>query len=174
MRKIIFIGTLHAGLTPKNELGKILDSLKPDQLFIEIPPEAVDNKRIFAYPDEMIFALRWAKRNRILVSGFDANIEIIKKGKTEKDSRAVLRKQKMIIKKYGWRNFNRERFSELLDKEAKDLIDLRKWRLREEKMAKNIAAELIKSGTIIILTGVSHLSFFEKKFRRAEFSFRRH
>ena len=35
-RKIIVIGTLHAGITPNNELKAVIESFKPDQLLVEI------------------------------------------------------------------------------------------------------------------------------------------
>lgn len=40
MQKIFIIGTIHGKYTPKEELGEILEDLKPDQVLVELsnPP----------------------------------------------------------------------------------------------------------------------------------------
>jgi len=173
MRKIIFIGTLHAGLTPKNELRKILYSLNPNQLFVEVQQSEINSDNLSGYPEEMVFALKWARKNRILVRGFDVDIDVLKDPKNKNNNLLVLKKQKKIVKKHSWKDFNKDKYNELLNfAEANNLIDWQKWKLREKAMSSNIKRDMIKSGIIVIFTGTGHLSFFEKKFDKAEFPLR--
>ncbi len=173
MKKLFFIGTLHAGLTPTKELAQILVSLKPDQLLLEIHQEDISNNYLKNYPVEMIFALRWAKRNKIQVKGFTSHIEMLAKGKNQKDNLSVIKEQKKIIKQYSWHDFNKEKYAKLLNtKNFKALIDLKAWGKCEKVMAKNIKKYQIKNGISVVLCGVGHLSFFEKKFKKAVFPLR--
>lgn len=63
MRKIIIIGTLHAGLTPNQELKEFLEYTKPTQVLVEILEEDLHQKKLDSYPSEMVYTLKWAKQN---------------------------------------------------------------------------------------------------------------
>ena len=173
MKKLFFIGTLHAGITPNKELAQILKTLKPDQLLVEIHQKDVVNNYLKNYPVEMVFALRWAKRNKIQVKGFAHHIDMLAKGKTQKDNLVVIQEQKKVIKKYFWHDFNKEKYTKLLNtKNFKPLIDQKAWKQCEEAMARNIKKYQSKKGVSVVLCGVGHLSFFEKKFKQAIFPLR--
>lgn len=170
MRKIIIIGTLHVGLTPKNELQELLDRFKPDQLLVELSNDDIINDKIGLYSDEMLFAYDWAKDNDVLVNGFDANISVLSAAKNEEDNNEVIEEQKKIIEKYSWKDFNKTSYLKLLntEKEAR-LIDRKKWDLREEKMLENILENIIPEGMVLIVTGSGHIPFFEKNIKDAIF-----
>jgi pheromone shutdown protein TraB len=169
MRKIIVIGTLHAGLTPKNELKDILSSYKPDQLLVEIQEKDIQAKTISSYSDEMVFAYEWAKENNILVIGFDVNINILKEGKTQADNQRVIEKQKAIIHQHDWKDFNQNKYLKLLDEFKRNLVDGEKWKEREKKMLSNILDNVINTGVIVVLTGAGHIPFFIEHLKDAEF-----
>lgn len=170
MQKIIFIGTIH-GFTPIKDLEEIFEKYKPNQILIEICQKDVLNNSIESYPKEMIEAYHWAKNNKIKVVGFDSKINVFAEKKTEEDNKKVIEEEGEIIKKHGWKDFNKEKFLELLDKLENGLTDERKFRLRQEKMFCNITDNLAE-GTNIIITGAGHLKFFENKFPVAIFPLR--
>lgn len=64
MQEYFIIGTLHSGLTPKDELEGLLAEIKPDQLLVELPEgyDAKDIKDREVVPDEMLFAHSWAQK----------------------------------------------------------------------------------------------------------------
>ena len=57
----------------------------------------------------MIFAHRWAIKNKKEANGFDVDIDVLKKNLTKKQSKEV---DKEFLKKYGkynWKWFNRKK-----------------------------------------------------------------
>ena len=80
LRKIIVIGTLHAGITPNNELKDVIESFEPDQLLVEIVNDDIVKNDLSSYPPEMIFAFEWAKSNKVKVAGFDSKIDVFREG----------------------------------------------------------------------------------------------
>lgn len=93
-RKIIVIGTLHAGITPNNELKEVMESFKPDQLLVEIARDDIVENNVSSYPPEMIFAFEWAKVNNVQVDGFDSKIHVFREGVVPQDNEALIDKQK--------------------------------------------------------------------------------
>lgn len=172
-RKIIVIGTLHAGITPNNELKETIESFQPDQLLIEIANDDIVKKNLSLYPPEMIFTFEWAKNNNVKVAGFDSKINVFREGAIPEDNQAIIEKQKKLIKKLSWKDFNRIENEKLLDVDDLNvLIDKDNERARENEMLKNIEANIIETGTVVIITGTSHLNFFERNIKDAIFPFR--
>lgn len=172
-RKIIVIGTLHAGITPNNELKEIIESFEPNQLLIEIANDDIVKNDINSYPPEMIFAFEWAKNNNVKVAGFDSKINVFREGVMPKDNQAIIEKQKKLIKNLSWKDFNKIENEKLLDIDGLDeLIDQDKEKVRESEMLKNIETNIAESGTIVIITGTAHLNFFEQNIKDAIFPFR--
>jgi pheromone shutdown protein TraB len=172
-RKIIIIGTLHAGITPANELEEAIKSFSPDQVMVEIIDGDIEKNNLELYPPEMIFALKWAKNNNVKVFGFDSRINVFKNGITPKDNEAVIAKQKELIKNLSWKEFNKIENEKLLDvEELDDLVDKKKEDERESEMLKNIQNNIIENGTVVIITGIAHLDFFEKNIKDAILPFR--
>lgn len=173
MRKIIIIGTLHAGLTPNKELQKILAKYNPAQVLVEIAHEDLNNTKFEFYPSEMVFAYNWAKSRNIPVAGFDSKINVFRDGSSDDQNQKAIAEQKQIMKKYTWIDMNKEVNSVKLNTpSARIIIDKAKDNLRNQDMLKNIKKKMIGKGTILILTGCNHLSFFEKKISTAQFPFR--
>lgn len=78
-----------------------------------------------------------------------------------------------MIKKLSWKDFNKIENEKLLDVDGlNDIIDQDKEKLRENEMLKNIEVSMIRSGTVVIITGTAHLSFFERKIQDAILPFR--
>lgn len=71
MKEVIVLGTIHLNWTPKNELEKKLEDLKPDKLLVELSPEELKNPREDSIRDEMFVAYDWAIANQIPVAVFD-------------------------------------------------------------------------------------------------------
>jgi pheromone shutdown protein TraB len=172
-RKIIVIGTLHAGITPNNELKAAIESFEPDQLLLEIANDDIVKNDLSPYPPEMIFAFEWAKSNNVKVAGFDSKINVFREGVMPEHNQAIIDKQKKLIKKLSWKDFNKIENEKLLDVDGSDeLIDQDKERVRENEMLKNIEENIIENGTIVIITGTAHLNFFERNIKDAIFPFR--
>lgn len=173
MRKMIFVGTLHANMTPKKELAEILKSYKPDQLLVEIQQKDLEKRNLANYPDEMVFAADWGKRNGIPVYGFDSPISELAEGKTEEDNEELIKNTEQIVLRHNWKDFNKDKYQELLSTpEEEELIDDAKALQREQEMLKNILENAADKGVVIILTGSYHLKFFEKELPKALFPFR--
>ena len=176
MRKIIIVGTLHAGLTPEDELKEVLEKFNPDQVLVEIIQKDIDNKKFDSYPSEMIFAYKWANNKGIKVRGFDYKINVLKEKMTEEDNKKVIEEQKELIKKTGkfdWKDMNKEENLKLLKIEsAERLVDPKKEKKREIEMLENINKVMISKGVVVIITGVGHLGFFRKNIKDALFPFR--
>lgn len=172
-RKIIVIGTLHAGITPNNELEAVIKSFQPDQLLVEIANDDIVKDDLSLYPPEMIFAFEWAKNNKVSVIGFDAKINVFQEGIMPEDNQVIIEKQKELMKNLSWKNFNNIENEKLLDVDGfEKLIDRNKERVRENEMLKNIETNITESGTIVIITGTAHLNFFEQHIKDAIFPFR--
>ncbi|MFH1972091.1 MAG: hypothetical protein ABIJ18_01295 [archaeon] len=168
MRKIIIIGTLHAGLTSKNELQKILEKINPDQLLVEIAEEDIKNGKFDLYPPEMIFAYKWGKKRRINVNGFDSKINVIRKGLTEEDNQQVIKEQKKLMQNLNWKDMNKSKnLKKIKTNSSKKLIDPIKEAKRESELLKNIKKTMIPDGIITIITGCGHLDFFSKHIKGA-------
>jgi len=173
MTKLIVIGTLHAGLTPEEELFDILNNLKLEILLIEMVQKDVEMEILNNYPPEMISAYHWAKKQNISVYGFDSAIHTLRDGMTEQDNQDAIDKQKEIMKKFTWKDINKEKNLALLNGNLwEKLVDPNKHRRREEEMIKNIKHILDSTKTTIILTGCAHLKTFEQTFPQAIFPFR--
>lgn len=170
--KIIIIGTLHANGTPHNELAKVLEKYKPDQLLVEITQKDIEEEKLTKYPDEMIFAYNWAKKTDTKVNGFDSKINVMKEKKTEKDNRKAIEESQKLRGKLTWKDMNKENNLQITFPSWKDLVDWRKWDAREEEMLANIKNHFNLEGIVLILTGASHLKYFEKHLKDAEFPFR--
>ena len=97
---------------------------------------------------------------------------VMKEGKNKEDNEKVILKQEKIIKKYDWKQFNQEKLNTKLNSLSKNLINKNNWNLREEEMSKNIQKSISKKGTVVVLTGCAHLSYFEKAFPKAKFPLR--
>jgi pheromone shutdown protein TraB len=172
-KKIIIIGTLHAGITPNNELKEVIEGFEPDQLLIEIANDDIIENDLISYPPEMIFALEWAKNNNVKVCGFDSKIDVFRKGIMPEENQAMIEKQKKLIKNISWKDFNKIKNEKVLDVDGLDeLIDHEKERMREYEMLNNIESNIIESGTIVVITGIAHLNFFERNIKDAIFPFR--
>jgi pheromone shutdown protein TraB len=172
-RKIIVIGTLHAGITPNNELKEVIESFKPNQLLVEIVNDDIIKNDLSSYPPEMVFAYEWAKNSNVKVAGFDSKINVFREGVMPEDNQAMIEKQKKLMKKLSWKDFNKIENEQLLDVDGLDeLIDQGKERVRKNEMLKNIEANIAESGTILIITGTAHLNYFELNIKDAIFPFR--
>ena len=174
MRRIIVIGTIHGGFTSHKELKMTLEKINPDKLLIEIAKDNIKNNKLKYYPPEMLFAYKWAKANNIRVSGFDPQINELKKHVTKKDKNKLMREQIKLLGNKSWKVMNREKNSKIFNTSYYySLIDRKKEYKRNKMMLQNIKRLLLKKGTTLVLTGSGHLNFFEKHLRNAEFPFRK-
>lgn len=180
MRTVV-IGTLHLGLTRRNDLRKILEELKPAQLLVELPEEPTARLRASQHSDEMAFAAMWAETKSIPVGFFDVNEGgILKDGVSENDSdfKRLVDEQVAELKAFPWQDLNRRdvwekgRLGEVERELYSQYFDAEKWEVRERKMLENIKRLTGKEGTTVILTGAGHLVFFQKELPNAEFPYR--
>lgn len=172
MKRIIVIGTLHAGLTPNLELEQVLEKYKPNQLLVEIDQEDIDAGNISLYPPEMIFAYSWAISKSIKVYGFDCKMNIFSEEKNQTDNQVVIMDQKRVMGKLTWKDMNKKDNLKILNVPLEDgLIDQNKEKEREIKMLENIRS-LNLNGTVVVLTGCKHLKLFEENLNEAIFPFR--
>jgi hypothetical protein len=175
MQRIIVIGTLHAGLTPEDELEELLTAYEPSQVLIEIAQEDIDDENISTYPPEMVFAYVWAHRNGVSANGFDCKINVFREGVTDVDNQALIKRQKSLMEGLclTWRDVNKSKNNKRIDlEEVDDITDAEAERERENQMLENIRKHMIGGGTILILTGCAHLDFFEENIPNAEFPLR--
>lgn len=170
MKKVIIIGTLHAGLTQENELKEILKKYNPNQLLIEVAQADIKNGKLNSCPPEMVFAYNWAKKNKIRVNGFDSKIDVYKKGITEEDNKRVIKEQKKLMKNLSWKEMNKsENLKKINTSSARKLVNPEKEEKREYEMLKNINKAMIYNGTILIVTGCGHLDFLKRYVKGAIF-----
>jgi len=181
MQRVVVIGTLHLGLTPKSELKKTLDELDPDQLLVELPADKSVRVDAAAHSDEMQFAANWAGTKGIPVNFFDINTGSILKGdnvEDDPDYQKLVAEEITEAKAYTWKQLNSKapwekgRLGEIGRNMFRDYIDLEKWNAREVSMLENIERLMLRDGTIIILTGAGHLDFFENNLPGADLLFR--
>lgn len=173
MRKIIVIGTLHAGSTPNKELKAVLERYEPDQLLVEIAQKDIDRGKIVSYPPEMRFVCKWGKRMRIKVSGFDSKINVMKKGVTERDNQRLIKEEGWLMRGLTWKDLNKSSNLKKIDTPLYHrIVDHKKERKREVQMAKNIINSMVSRGAVVIVTGAGHLDFFQKRIPNAIFPFR--
>jgi uncharacterized protein (UPF0335 family) len=171
MSNLIFIGTLHGGLTPEQELIKIVEGFQPSILLVEINQEDVENKNTKEYPEEMQAILQWGEHRQIEIHGFDSNIDPLQKNISESDLKRLDEEQQEILDEHNWEEFNKETKSEALKTTSwHKVINLRRWDEREQEMYQNIVRITSDSaGIIVVVTGSGHLSFFKSKFSSAQF-----
>ena len=184
MREIYVIGVIH-NLVSEKETIDVLEKFNPDQVMIEVLEEHLKNKKFKEYGKEFFHAYKWCKKNKKRVIGFD----YWKKGwPTSKDmSKSEKKEYKKIekilikiVKRYGWKKFNKKKYENLLDiyvDKAKKSVPYIKeiyevLPIRQKQMLKNIRKSMIKKGKLLILTGAGHLDFFQKKLKGAIFPFR--
>jgi pheromone shutdown protein TraB len=179
MKNMYVVGTLHQGCVPEEELVDVLESFKPDQLFLELPDEPLEDiVKSGDIRDEMIYAYQWAKKNNILVHCFDSEINTFRDGITvdSPEFKKLLVEQTEILKnsKITWKQHNKKQYDSLLDHPLIAVIsDPAKELQREKDMLQKIRKHSIQEGVILILTGAGHLSFFESELPEATFPFRR-
>ncbi|MBU0530931.1 hypothetical protein KJ910_00325 [Patescibacteria group bacterium] len=164
MKKIIILGTLHAGLTPNEDLVAELKRIKPDQLLVEIADEDLQSGQIESYPSEMIAAYQWAQEQGLPVAGFDAKINVFRSGMTEADNDRVIELQKVQLGDLTWKDLNEpENFNRLNIPEYEKLVDPDQERRRWQAMVENIKNVIADEGTILILTGCGNLKFLRQE-----------
>ena len=170
MTKLYIIGTLHAGLTPNEELEEVLREYEPQQLLVEIAQEDIDSDDISKYPSEMVFAYNWARKNELPVAGFDCKMNTFKTGKTSEDNENLIEKQKASMGKLTWKDMNKSENDRILNSaisEDENVVDAELEKIRNEKMVENIKRIKAKNGNIVVLTGCAHLDFFQTSFPMA-------
>lgn len=177
MRKIYIIGTLHNMLPKyKEELKSLLEDINPDQVLVEIVDKDLKTKKIRKYPKEMRFAYRWGMKHDKKTNGFDTPIDVVKKSVTKKELKKAEEEALSIIDKYGltWKDFNKPKYEHIkeIDILENQIIDRPKDKLRQRQMLENIQKMIIEDGTVLILTGAGHLSFFEQNIKEAIFPLR--
>ncbi len=157
------------------EMESIIRKTNPDQILVEIARKDLKSKRIRKYPKEMQFAYKWAKAHKKKSGGFDFDIDITKKNLSKAQQKIIVGKMFKLAKNIDWKDFNKRKYKYQKEQDMllDNIIDHKKHKLRQRKMLSNIRKMMIKNGTILILTGASHLNFFEKHLKNAEFPFRR-
>lgn len=174
MKKVIIIGTIHGRFTPNRELKEVLEKYSPDQIFVELAEEDVAKNKLKRYPSEMIFALHWAKKNKVKVNCFDVTGSVLRKGITKYEIKTLIKEFNKLIKdsKFTWKDMNKGEKLKILDTpNYLNAFNPEKEKMREMKMLANIKKAMLKSGIIIIITGAGHLAFFETHLKGAEFPF---
>ena len=177
MRKIYIIGTLH-NMLPKHqeELESLLEELNPVQILVEIVRKDLETKNIRKYPKEMMFAYKWGIKHGKKTDGFDVPLDVVKKSITKRELKRVEKEAISVIDKYGltWKDFNKSKYEHIkeIDRLENKIIDRPKDKLRQRKMLENIHKMMIEDGSILILTGAGHLSFFERNLKGAIFPLR--
>ena len=171
MNNIFFIGTLHCGFTENSELEDIIRSLNPSLLLLEMLDTDIINNTITWYPNEMIFGMKLAQSMKVDYLWFDSKLSVLKKWVTKRNEQEIIEKQELIIKKYSRKDFNKEELNKKLSHISDSIIDQEKWNQRENEMKTNIIDILLKQKNkkIMIITGVGHIPFFQKKFPKANF-----
>jgi len=171
------IGTIHSGHTDKKELADVLEDIDPDQVLIELPEgfskASVREREVV--PDEMLFAYDWTRENGVSRACFDVDSGIIEDYFSEdysEDSdeyQEFLDFQDKIIENHNWKDFNKDENLDLLDHPLEDtLFDKAVLKQREKDMLINIKEKIISEGDVAIVTGASHLQFFQKHLENAQ------
>ena len=184
MRKTFVIGVIH-NFVPKKDLIELLEKYNPDQVMVEITASDLKKKKFKNYGKEFKDAYEWCKKKKVKIDGFDywqkGWLQLEDMPESEKKEYKKIEKLLVkIFKRYGWKKFNKKKYKKLLDKyidKAKKSISYIKeiyetLPIRQKKMLANVKKRVLKKGTILILTGVGHLGFFEKHLK-AEFPYRK-
>jgi hypothetical protein len=169
---LVFIGTLHCGLTPEDELIELIGSFHPSRLLIEITQQDLESSNTMKYPPEMQAALAWAKSKHIEVHGIDSSIKTLKEGILDKDLKKLDDEQTAITSKHGWKVFNNPEFFKVLEtKTWQKIVDTAKDEERNIEMYQNICHFVNESDpeVTVIVTGSGHIPFFRDKFPTAQF-----
>ena len=179
MKKIIIIGTLHGGWTPKNELEEVLKSLNPDKVLVELSREELLRSREDSIRDEMFVAYDWATENGKQVDVFDIENNTLKEGVTGKEPEfAELQiKAQELLKQYSWKDLNKvepwnnSEVTHLDNALMEKYFDAEKNKERDFILLQNIKNKLI-DGVNVIFTGMAHLTFFKEQLPEAKLLFR--
>ncbi len=180
MKKIIIIGTIHGGSTPKEELEEVLNNINPDQVLVELSYEELNNRpRENSIRDEMFAAYDWAVRNKKKTDCFDIESNTLKKGVTGKELEFLKLEMKVkeLLKGYSWKDLNKEEpweipeVAELENEIIEKYFNAEKQKEREYKILEIARGKLI-DGVNVIVTGAGHLSFFKKEMPEAIFPLR--
>lgn len=169
---LVFIGTLHCGLTSEDELIKIIESFNPTRLLIEITQDDIDSGKVEKYPPEMKATLAWALNKHIEVWGIDSTIKTLKANTTDEDLKKLDEEQTTITNKNDWKEFNKpELDGDLETKTWQKIVNKSKDRERNLEMYENIIRLTANSssGTTIVITGSGHTPFFRSRFPKAQF-----
>ncbi len=170
MKETIIIGTLHGGSTPKDELLKILNTVNPDNVLVELSLEELnDRPRTDSIRDEMFAAYDWAVEHHKDVDVFDIEDDILKEGITgsEPDFVELELKVKDLLKDYSWKELNRKEpwnipeVVRLEDSIVEKYFDPEKMKARDFQLLRNITDKL-KDGVNIVITGAGHLTFLKQ------------
>ena len=172
MRKIIVIGTIHNYPSCRRQLKQILKKLNPDQVLVEIIDADLKKRKFKNYPKEFIDAYEWAVKNKKIINGFDVPIRI-EKPFFKKELRQINRDMANVISKHDWKEWNKSKYDDEIYGLTKNVIYVKKHKLRQRKMLVNIKRTMIPRGKILVLTGIGHLNFFERYLKIADFLFRR-
>ena len=168
MAELLFVGTIHEGITPAAELVEVVGSLKPDMVLVEVVQEDIDSSETKNYPPEMQAVHAWAVNNELPVYGFDSSINIMRSEVDEEQMEADLETVKQYFRKLGWKQANRNQRPPV-DFFAR-YCDLSLFAKRQEEMARNI--QRVAHGRAVVVTGAAHLGFFAEVFPSAHFPLR--
>ncbi len=167
--EVSFIFTSHSMLpNAEKELEEILGSLNPDSIFIEISPENLQSNKIDGYPLEMVFAMKWAKKNSKSVYGFDCSIDTKMDGMPDETRKAIIAQYLEYRKGRSWRDLNDPEVAHHGISITQATHDPEKLNQRRTCMQQNIL-RLLPKGRTIVLTGGFHSEFFRNKFKEAVF-----
>jgi len=181
MRNIKIVGTLHGGITSKEELEEILKDSNPDQILVELSNKEVRNiPESNSIRDEMIYIYQWAKNAGIKIGNFDVEVNVLEDGINGKENDFIQLNNKFdeALKSISWKELNKEKYwigsdIAILDKKIRDrYLSKKRCEEREDKMLASINRQMIESGTILIFMGIGHLSYFEKSLPSATFLLR--
>lgn len=167
-------------LTRKNDLRRILEEIKPDQLLLELPEEAGARVEAARHSDEMAFADRWARTKGVSTGYFDVDMSILRDGISEEDPEymELVNREVAELQAYSWQELNRKepwQMGKLASTQRefwRRFFDEEKWDRREKGMLENIRRLRKSNGTVLILTGAGHLDFFQRELPDAEFRLR--
>lgn len=165
MKKVIILGTIHLGFTPKDELIKEIEKYKPDQLLIELTEKEVKEGQENSIRDEMFYVHEFASSSAIPYVLFDTDEDTLKDGitGTEPDFLLMEEKVKQVLVGSDWKELNeahpwlQKDIKEIEDRIVTTYFDTNRMKMREIKIAQNIRENLIE-GTNVVITGCGHIT----------------